>query len=86
MNLYLITYDLNKSGKNYDDLINAIKQYNYCKALYSAWFVKTNSTKNEIYNHLKPYIDNDDRIMIIKTNNNDIQGFLNKDVVSWLNN
>ena len=44
MSKYCISYDLNENHKDYDGLISAIKDYNYIKALYSTWFVKSNDT------------------------------------------
>lgn len=74
MSKYCISYDLNENHKDYDGLISAIKEYNYIKALYSTWFVKSNDTAQDIYNHLKPYIDNDDHLFVIKVDPSDKQG------------
>ena len=85
MSKYCISYDLNENHKDYDGLISAIKDYNYIKALYSTWFVKSNNTAQDIYNHLKPYIDNDDRLFVIKVDPSDKQGWMSKDIWAWLN-
>lgn len=85
MSKYCISYDLNENHKDYDGLISAIKDYNYIKALYSTWFVKSNNTAQDIYNHLKPYIDNDDHLFVIKVDPSDKQGWMPKDIWTWLN-
>lgn len=85
MSKYCISYDLNENHKDYDGLISAIREYDYIKALYSTWFVKSNDTAQDIYNHLKPYIDNDDHLFVIKVDPSDKQGWMSKDIWTWLN-
>jgi hypothetical protein len=81
---YIITYDLNRPGQDYESLINAIKTYSYIKALKSAFFVKTSRSATEIYNHLRPLIDDTDRIFISEITPNH-SGWLDKAVIDWLN-
>jgi len=81
---YIITYDLNIPGQDYESLINAIKSYEYIKALKSAFFVKTSRSASEIYNHLRPLIDDSDRILISEITSNN-SGWLDRAVVDWLN-
>lgn len=68
MTVYMIGYDLNNKGKNYDGLIDAIKKISgvWCKALESTWFVKTNLTATEILQILRLQIDNDDELLVVK--------------------
>lgn len=86
MKKYLISYDLNKADKNYDGLIDAIKDYNYIKVLRSAWAIETNLSAESIYNSLKPYIDDNDYLFIVEINTNNEQGWLRKDIWNWLQN
>ena len=86
MKKYCISYDLNKSDKNYDGLISAIQQYDCIKALYSTWFVKSNSSASDIYYNLKQYIDSNDHIFVIEVNTSNEQGWMPKSVWDWLNN
>lgn len=42
MDSFIISYDLNNSGKNYDDLIKKIKTYSkWAKINESVWFFKS---------------------------------------------
>ena len=43
MAVFLVSYDLNKQGQNYTNLINAIKTYDgYIECLRSQWLISTN--------------------------------------------
>lgn len=83
---YCVSYDLNKNDKDYDGLIDAIKDYPNIKALYSTWFVKSNDSATTIYNHLKPYIDNNDHLFVIEVVTSNEQGWMPKKVWDWLDN
>lgn len=83
---YCISYDLNKSDKNYDGLIEAIKEYSNIKALYSTWFVKSNKSASQIYNDLKGYIDSNDHLFVIEVEASNKQGWMPESVWKWLNN
>lgn len=65
MKVYLISYDLDKPGQDYTDLINAIKQIGGTKGLFSEWFVQTNLSASEIYDRLAPFIDTNDRMAVL---------------------
>ena len=84
MKKYIITYDLNKPGQDYESLINEIKRYNWIKVMKSTWFVKSSKSAQEIYTHLRRYIDDSDRIFISEITRNHA-GWLNNAVWQWLN-
>lgn len=81
---YIITYDLNKPGQDYESLLDGIRTYNHIKVMKSVWFVKTNRTVNEIYNHLRALIDSSDRLFISEITENHA-GWLDERVITWLN-
>lgn len=83
MKYYSISYDLNKQGKNYEGLYEAIKNFDYYHVMDSVWFIKTNFTALEIYNKLKPQIDADNFLFVSEINSN-YYGFLQKNVWNWL--
>jgi len=74
---YLITYDLNRPGQDYEDLINAIKVYENIHVMQSVWFISTDEKAEEIYQYFKNYLDKNDNIFICEINSNR-QGYLNK--------
>lgn len=67
---YVITYDLNKQGQNYEDLINAIKKYTCFHAMQSVWFVKSNQSSSQINDFLKQYIDKNDNLFVSEVTSN----------------
>ncbi|HEY0980144.1 MAG TPA: hypothetical protein VGE18_01900 [Candidatus Paceibacterota bacterium] len=85
--VYLVTYDLNKLGKDYTNLYAALKRYDYIKdvGLDSVWFVSTTWTAAQIYEHLRHYIDVNDRLVITKMNKGEHQGWMHKDIWIWIN-
>jgi hypothetical protein len=64
MKSYVVSYDLIKR-KNYPELLDALKQFNYWHCLDSFWIIKSDSTAEQIYNYLRPHIDGDDRLIVI---------------------
>ncbi|MFV5263841.1 hypothetical protein ACMUMS_09780 [Acinetobacter courvalinii] len=66
MKSYMIGYDLNKSGKDYDGLINKIKDIadNWWHHLDSTWIIKSSKSAKEIRDLLSPYIDQDDELLV----------------------
>lgn len=66
---YLVSYDLNRPGQNYDDLYEAIKNAStgvWCKPLSSVYIIKSNLKAETIYNRLKPCLDSNDCILVIE--------------------
>jgi hypothetical protein len=67
---YLITYDLvgtSETSLDYERLIEAIKSYpDYFKVQKSVWVVKSTAAAKEIYEHLSPYTDSDDRLIVFR--------------------
>lgn len=67
MKCFIITYDL-RFQRNYESLWNAIKTYNkWGKITESTWAIVTEQSASEIRNYLTQFIDNDDRLFIIKS-------------------
>jgi CRISPR-associated endonuclease Cas2 len=63
--VYLVTYDLNKADKDYEDLIDAIKAYgSYCKLQRSVWFIDSNDSASQIRDDLKQHIDKNDDLFV----------------------
>nr|WP_298994837.1 hypothetical protein [uncultured Allomuricauda sp.] len=63
---FLIGYDLNKSGQDYETLIEQIKNLgNWWHCLDSTFIVKSLSTAASIRDHLKKFIDSNDELLIV---------------------
>ncbi|PKM27771.1 MAG: SinR family protein [Gammaproteobacteria bacterium HGW-Gammaproteobacteria-12] len=66
MAVYMIGYDLNTPGKDYTKLIDAIKKAypNWWHCLDSTWLVNTTSSAQQIRDHLKQFIDGNDKLLV----------------------
>lgn len=67
MDSFLIGYDLNKAGQDYDTLIEKIKDLGtWWHCLDSTWIIKSNYTVVDIRNYLRQFIDGNDEILVVK--------------------
>ncbi len=67
MNCYIISYDL-RFGGNYTSIHNAIKAYGtWAKITESTWAVVTNQSSEQVRDNLLGYMDNNDRLFVIKS-------------------
>lgn len=87
MAMYMIGYDLNKAGKNYDGLIKRIKELstNWWHHLDSTWIIASNHTSVGLRDALKAHIDSDDELLVVALAKNDAAwaGF-NTEGSTWL--
>jgi len=90
MRTYLIGYDLNKNGQNYDPLISAIKQIAYSNlwwhCLDSTWIIKTNSAAIQIRDSLKNLIDSNDELLVVCLDGEGAWTGFNNECSDWLYN
>ncbi|MBQ3557828.1 MAG: hypothetical protein IJA11_08565 [Oscillospiraceae bacterium] len=83
---YLVSYDLNKPGKNYNDVYEAIKAASdgtWCKPLESVWIIRSALSVNAVYDLIFPHLDANDRLLVIEVTNNSYW-YLDKDVSDYL--
>ena len=86
----MIIYDLRNSEMNYNGLFEAIKGLsgNWKHPMVSTWFVSSEIelSTQDIYDKLKPFIDDGDNILVIDMNNpKNRQGWMQKTFWQWLN-
>ncbi len=68
MACYIVSYDLIAPGKNYEQLYAALKSYlKWAKINESVWAVVTEKNAVEIRAHLTQYLDENDRLFVIKS-------------------
>lgn len=83
---FLISYDLNKSGKDYSGVQDAIKKSStgkWCKPLKSVYIIESNLSAKSIYENVSKYLDTSDRILIIEVTSNSYW-YLDQDVSEYL--
>ncbi len=67
MKTYLVTYDLNAPGQNYNALYDAIKaQGTWWHCLDSTWMVASNLSSSQIRDNLMPHIDSNDKLLVVE--------------------
>lgn len=65
---YIISYDLVAPNRAYEDLYAAIKSYSlWGRLTESTWAIVTSQTHVEIRDFLKSHIDDNDRLIVIKS-------------------
>jgi hypothetical protein len=70
MALYWISYDLDKPGQDYSDLINRLKQHKAQEVTRSDWLLATDWTPAQIKADLLTYLDDNDRIIVAELKHN----------------
>ena len=83
MAVLLVTYDLNRPGKDYPDLLKTIKEYSWAKISESSYAINTTKSPIDVFNQLKPFVDKNDNLYIINLKR-PYTGFGPKEVNEWL--
>lgn len=88
--IYVISYNINTTERNYSELYTAIKSIGsgFYHPLESVWFVSAQNTNvDEISRYLKQYLSPRDNIMTIEfAKGSKIQGWLPKNFWEWFDN
>lgn len=79
MAAYMITYDLNSEGQNYEKVIQSIKDSAdaWCSYWKSSYLIKSNLTVQQVSDNITQYLDGNDRLIVIEVKDN-YQGWLSK--------
>ena len=65
MKAYVVTYDLNRPGRNYPELWAAIKSYGtYYRIQGSVWLIQTSRSAAQVRDHLRQHIDASDTLFV----------------------
>ncbi|ATH60702.1 hypothetical protein BJG89_10630 [Staphylococcus nepalensis] len=67
MNKYAISYDLNKEGQKYSELIKFLKSFpDYVHIQDSFWFIKSNQSLDIISKSIDSILDSNDEYLILE--------------------
>lgn len=82
----LVTYDLNKQGKNYADLFTTLESMctSYIRPLKSVWMLDTQKSIDDVSAAALKVMDPDDRLYVTRLVN-DKAGWLTQAQWDWLN-
>lgn len=81
---HIITYDLVGPVRDYDRIIDAIEVYDSVRLTESCWLVHTSIGAADVKNYLKQFIDEDDKLAVIKLGDDWATRKIDADAVSWL--
>ncbi|GAA3691894.1 hypothetical protein GCM10022377_00310 [Zhihengliuella alba] len=69
MAVHWVNYDLNKTGQDYNKLIEYLKSHKaWARPLASSFFVKTSLTTGQLRNGITQHIDANDDVLVIEIN------------------
>lgn len=85
MSSRLIGYDLSRPGQEYSDLYEAIKSYEtWWHQLDSTWIIESSQTTEQIRNHLKQYVDSNDKLLVVALTGEGAWTGFNQKGTQWL--
>ncbi len=59
-----ISYDLDKPGQNYKDLIDRLTALRATRILLSVWLLETNASAEQVWQDIDRFLDSNDRIFV----------------------
>jgi len=65
MKKYMIVYDLEKRGEDYEPMLNALRKLGALHVLYSKWVLKTSWTAVQLRDYLRQFIDTNDKLLVV---------------------
>lgn len=82
--VYVVSYDLNKSGQDYKGLYEELKKSSsWWHFLDSTWLIYTSETADQLYTRIGSHIDKNDYALVIEVKRN-YQGWLPEDAWKWI--
>lgn len=86
MAVYVISYDLNRPGQNYNDLFEAIKNVgsDWWHCLTSTWLVVSNKSAYQIAQAIGAHMDANDKLLVNPVVNGSAWAGFGGDCESWL--
>jgi hypothetical protein len=83
MKVFLVSYDLKSTTKDYTPFYNELKKKTWWHYLGSTWLIHTDETATVLYNRLCHHITRDDRLLVIEAGR-DRQGWLPEEAWKWI--
>ncbi len=66
-----VSYDLISPGQDYDKVIDKVKELgSWAKVHKSFWYVNSTYSASEAVAHIKPALDNNDKVYVVDAGNN----------------
>lgn len=85
MTIFNISYDLTAPGRDYEDLIDKIKELgNWAHPVQSTWLVDTNMSLTDVRSSLVAIMDSNDKLIVTTCSKGAAWQKLHPDVVAWI--
>jgi hypothetical protein len=86
MSVYVISYDLNRPGQNYDDLFDAIKASgtDWWHCLTSTWLLVSNQSALQVANALWAHMDRNDKLLVNPITHGSAYAGFDGDCLAWI--
>jgi len=85
MATYIISYDLNSPGQDYNSLFEVIKSFgNWWHCLDSTWAIETPSSAEQILDRLSQELDANDALLVVKSAGIGAWAGFNTECSTWL--
>lgn len=71
---FFVSYDLHAPGKNYEKVVEAIKQQSdgrWARVNLSYWFIKSERTSSNIASAIRAVMDENDSLMVLNADKNE---------------
>ena len=82
--IYSVSYDLNKEGQKYREVIDELKgSDSWARPTESQFLISTRETPKQVYERVAPHLDSNDEIFIIEVTGN-YYGVLSQTVWDWI--
>lgn len=87
MNTYIVSYDLQRPGKDYSTLIEHLKSYpGWAKPLESVWLIKSSLGISDFTNQISIKIDQNDKLIVVEVTKKPVAWVnLDQEVINWIN-
>ncbi len=85
LTLYFITYELRNREKNYSTFYDSIKNIgkDSCQCLTNVWFIYSDLKSTDIYDKLRPLIEETDNLLISEATYKNIAGWVSSDTIEF---
>lgn len=86
MTVHWVNYDLNKTGQNYDKLINYLKSHQgWARPVRNSYLVKTSLNAGELRDGIQQHVDSNDAVLVIDISGGNWGSYnISKGVTDWL--
>ena len=65
MKTFLVSYDLDKPGQNYEKLSARLKEWRAIRILYSEWVLRASISAADLRDDLQRYVDANDMLLVV---------------------